>query len=225
MAKIFESHGLGTAAEFVRGGERSRAIRELDAAAKRSRGLSVSGDVCAVAQRRRRATGAADGPAVSRTCSLPIFDRRPTARLIDRGRRSPWRRSSRRKPAGRRASARRRGVRESAAHRHAAPVRSDGHLRAAARRHVQRQSEARRPVDRFAVQHLRISGPAARAIASPGRAVPRGRRAAGAGQLPVLRVAATTARTHSPARWTSTTETSRNIQVQYFRERRAGKRQ
>ena len=88
-----------------------------------------------------------------------------------------------------------------------AAVRSDGHLRAAARGPVQRQPAARRSAVRLAVQHLPLSRPAA----GPDRGARQRRRSRRPRARPTSTTctssAATTARTSSPARSTSTTAT------------------
>ena len=64
MAKIFESHGLGTAASFVQAAQDPAPIHDARSGGEGSRGLSVSGDLRAAAPHRRREAGAADGRAL-----------------------------------------------------------------------------------------------------------------------------------------------------------------
>ena len=83
----------------------------------------------------------------------------------------------------------------------------DGHLRAAARRQVRRQSAPRRSAVRLALQHLSLSRPAAGADRRAGQGVARSRRCARRHATICTSSAATTARTSSPARSTSTIAT------------------
>ena len=76
---------------------------------------------------------------------------------------------------------------EPAADRHGAAVRSDGHLRARARRAVRRQHHARRSADRLALQHLSVRRTAARPDRRPRPRVARGRRQSRERALPLLR--------------------------------------
>ncbi len=85
------------------------------------------------------------------------------------------------------AAAGRRRLHHPAAHRHAAAVRSDGDLRAGEGRPLRRQHPQGRPVVRLAVQHLSLSGPAARADRLARPRVARGRGASGRRRLPVFR--------------------------------------
>ena len=87
-----------------------------------------------------------------------------------------------------RAAARRRRLRESPAHRHGAAVRSDGHLRARSAR-ASTPATCAATISTFdsPVQHLSLSGPAARPDCVAGPRVARGGGASRAGRLSVLR--------------------------------------
>ncbi len=211
MAKIFESQGLGTAASFVQAAKDPAPIRELDPAAKDLEGYLfpetyalprrtdaaklVRLMVAAFSARftpELRAAAAARNLTSRQAVTLASIVEKETAKAggaADRGRR----------------------LSQPAAHRHAAAVRPDGDLRAAARRPLHRQPAPRRSDVRLAVQHLSLSGAAARADR-----VARARRRSKRRRSPPTSTistssAATTARTSSRARSTSTTATCRSI--------------
>ncbi len=64
MAKIFESHGLGTAESFVKAARDPAPIHDDRSGGARSRGLPVSGDLRGAAPHRRGQTHPDDGGAV-----------------------------------------------------------------------------------------------------------------------------------------------------------------
>ena len=137
MAKIFESHGLGPAAAFVEAAQDAVArFTTLDPAAQ-----DLEGYLFPETYALPRNT---DAPKLVRPDGRPLRAcvHAGTAR---RGRRAPADGApggdagvDRRKGngEGRGAAAGRGGLHEPAAHRHAAAVRSHGHLRASARRHA-----------------------------------------------------------------------------------------
>ena len=100
---------------------------------------------------------------------------------------------------------------EPAANRHGAAVRSDGHLRARARRPLLGQSHPRGPALRLAVQHISIRGPAAGSDRRAGPRVTRGRRRPRPKFRTSTSSAATMVRTRSRARSTSTIATCSSI--------------
>ena len=142
------------------------------------------------------------------------------ARGLTCARRSRWPRSSKRKRRGPTSVRSWPPCTRRAAHRHAAAVRSDGDLRARAGRPVRRQHPQGRSVVRFAVQHVSLSGPAARPDCVARQGVAR----SGASIRPTPTIstssAATTARTSSRERSRSTTATSRSFRSSTFATKR-----
>ena len=144
MAKIFESHGLGPASSFLAAAKDPAPIRDLDPAAtdlegylfpetyalpRRTDAAKLVRLMVAAFNRaftpELRAAAAARNLTVRQAVTLASIVEKETAQsggAADRGR----------------------GLQQPAAHRHAAAVRPDGHLRAAARRDVHRQPAPRR---------------------------------------------------------------------------------
>ena len=162
MAAIFESEGFGTADEFVAAASKPGPIRELDPQARDLEGYlfpdtytlprrTTADDLVArmVARFEKALT-----PETA-TAGGGARPERPRARHARVARREGDRQ-------GRGAAARRGGLRQPAEDRHGAAVRSDGHLRARARRALHGQPHARGPAVRLAVQHLPLCRPAAR---------------------------------------------------------------
>ena len=213
MAKIFETHGLGPAAAFIGGGARSRRrSRQLDPAARDLEGYLFPETYPLPRKTRRRAARSADdGPLragvdarhlrqAAEAQGLTVRQVVTLASIVEKE-------TSR---AGR-AAARGGGLRQPPAHRHAAAVRSDGHL-TRSQRAGQYTGNLRRDDLAFDSPYntYRYPGSAAGSDRLAGPRVARSR-----GRIPppstfCTSSAATTARTSSPGRSTSTIGTCRS---------------
>ncbi len=175
MSKIFEAHGFGTAASFVAAAKNPAPAQSFDPKARDLEGY-VFPDTYNV-PRRTDATALVHlmverfEKVLSPELRQAAADRGLTVRQLVTLASIVEKETG----AASRASRGRGGVCQQAQNRHAAPVRSHGHLRARTRRQVRRQSSARRSDVRFAVQHVSVSGPAAGADRFARKSVARSR--------------------------------------------------
>ena len=216
MADIFASHGFGPASAFVEAANDVSLIRALDPAAQNLEGYLFP-DTYPLPRRADAPTPRPrDGAAIRARAHAraaqrgggagPLHPSGGHAR-IDRGKGNR---------ARRRAADGRGRVPEPVADRHGAAVRSDGDLRAQARRNVHGQPAARRSRVRLAVQHLPVSR-GCRPVRSPRRAGPRSKRRSIPPTSTICTSSAgTTARTSSRARSTSTIATFRSTRCSTF---------
>ena len=176
MAAVFEERGFGAAAEFIARRGEGRPRPGARSAGAGPRGLPLSRHLHAAAPHDRGAARGADGRALREGVD-PRDSRQAAARGLS-VRELVTLASLVEKETGEagRASAGRRRLRESPEDRHGAAVRSDGDLRARARRPLRRQPDARRSAVRLAVQHLPLCRPAAGPDRRARPRVARGRR-------------------------------------------------
>ena len=175
MAALAESRGVGTAAEFIKGANDRSLFRGLDPSARNLEGYLFPDTYPVTRTDTRRLVRAMAGrfehvltPEMREAVEQRGLSLHQTVTLASIVEKEAARPDERPMVAAVYLNRIRR--------RHPAAVRPDGHLRAPARRQVQRQPAARRSDVRFAVQHLPISGTASRSDRVAGQSRARGRR-------------------------------------------------
>ena len=187
MAAIFAERGFGSADEFIAAASKPGLVRALDPQAPDLEGYlfpdtytlprrTTADDLVArmVARFEKALTpetrqqAAARGLSVRALVTLASLVEKETAKA-------------------RRAAARGGGLRQPLEDWDGDAVRSDGHLRARARRSLHGEPDARRSAVRLAVQHLPLCRPAARPDRRARPGVPRGRRQSGRSAVPLFR--------------------------------------
>ena len=207
MAAVFESAGLGQGRCSRRRRGAARSSTTIDATADDLEGYLFPETYNLPARRRGGDARRADGAALPRRLRHEAARRGPGARADDASGGDDRVAHREGDEPARGAAAGVGGLPEPDAHRHGDAVRSDGDLRAAARRPLERQPDAREPAVRFALQHVSLQRPAARPDRRARPRLARSRGRAGRRRRISTSSAATTAHTSSRRRSPSTTAT------------------